>query len=117
MSLAKNYFTIKEISKITGIKPHIIRYWEKKLNLITPIRLESQHRRYTRKDIESIILIKDLLYIHGYSLNGIRKILKTKTTKQQLKDNITNTSNKKHKDILLQINEEIKKTINEIKNI
>ncbi|MGC8728378.1 MAG: MerR family transcriptional regulator, partial [Elusimicrobiales bacterium] len=66
MNLNKNYYTVQEVSDITGIKAYTLRYWEEKLKIIRPIRLNSLHRRYTRKDIENIIKIKQLLE-KGYS--------------------------------------------------
>ena len=55
MELNKNYFKVKEVVKITGIPAHTIRYWEKKTNLVRPIRLNSGHRIYTKKDIEKTL--------------------------------------------------------------
>ncbi|MEF3280740.1 MAG: MerR family transcriptional regulator [Elusimicrobiota bacterium] len=109
MTERKNYFTIREISKLTGIKPHTIRYWEEKLKIIKPIRLPSLHRRYTKKDIETILEIKDLLYLKGYSIKGIRKILG-----KNIVENHQKKSDSKYIDILKDINIEIKKILEEL---
>jgi DNA-binding transcriptional MerR regulator len=113
MELNKNYFTIREAVKLTGVASHTIRYWEKKTNLIKPIRIGSGHRRYTKKDIENILLIKDLIYLKGLSLKGINKRLKSKATleKNEQKD----LKNDKYIKLLKKINLEIKDIIQKIK--
>ncbi|MGC8867057.1 MAG: MerR family transcriptional regulator [Elusimicrobiales bacterium] len=100
----KNYFTIDEVSRITGLKKHTIRYWEKKFSIIKPIRLSSKHRRYTRLDIENIEKIKKMIS-EGFSTQGIKKAIKSKT-------NITtNPDNTNYKILLEKINKEIKEII------
>ena len=71
----KDYFTIGEVSKISGVPEYTIRYWEKAFGLIKPIRKESKHRRYTRADVDTILKIKDLIYKHKMTLEGAKKQL------------------------------------------
>jgi DNA-binding transcriptional MerR regulator len=71
----KDYFTIGEVSKISGVPEYTIRYWEKAFALIKPIRKESKHRRYTRADVDTILKIKDLIYKHKMTLEGAKKQL------------------------------------------
>ena len=106
----KNYFTIDEVEKITGVAKHTLRYWEKRINLIKPVRLPSKHRRYTRFDVETVEKIKKMLQ-EGYSLDGIRSILYSKKNK-----NTTDTQNQtdRYKKLLLDINKEIKEIINHL---
>jgi DNA-binding transcriptional MerR regulator len=102
--MEKNYFTIKEVSKIVNLPQYTIRYWENKTRSINPIKLSSGHRRYTKKDIENILKIKDLIYINGYSLNGVRKAIRT--PKDKLKS--------KNKDNSIYILKEIKEELQNI---
>jgi len=113
MELNKNYFTLKETVKITGIPPHTIRYWEKKTNIIKPIRLGSGHRRYTKKDIENILMIKDLIYLKGFSLKGINKRLKSKTTTNDENQKIYKN---KYTELLKKVSSEIKDILKKIKD-
>jgi DNA-binding transcriptional MerR regulator len=113
MNLNKNYYTIREASKLTGIKPNIIRYWEEKFKIIRPIRLESLHRRYTRKDIENILLIKELVYIKGYSLGGVKRFI---NSNNKIHLNTKSSDDSVSLKILARINKEIKELINNIKN-
>lgn len=66
---------MKEASQVTGIAPHILRYWEAKFKMLRPARRSSGQRKYTRKDIETILKIKELVQNRRYSLTGARKAL------------------------------------------
>jgi len=83
----KNFFSIKEASKITGVKPYVLRYWESEFKLLRPARRESGHRKYTRKDLELIGEIKELLYEKKFSIAGAKKCLleEKRNKKEQLK--------------------------------
>ncbi len=101
MTENKNYFTIDEVSKITGVKKHTLRYWEKRFELIKPIRLSSRHRRYTKLDIENINKIKKMIS-EGFSIEGIKKATRVKNIKL---DDLTSS---KYRVLLEEINREIK---------
>ena len=71
----KDYFSIGDIKRITGVPEYSVRYWEAEFGLIRPIRLESGHRRYTKADVFTILKIKDLIYKHKLTLEGAKKQL------------------------------------------
>ncbi len=71
----KDYFSIGDVKRITGVPEYSIRYWEAEFGLIKPIRLESGHRRYTKQDVYTILRIKDLIYKHKLTLEGAKKQL------------------------------------------
>jgi DNA-binding transcriptional MerR regulator len=71
----KESFTIGEACRVLRIEPHVLRYWETRLHAFRPMRRESGHRRYTRRDIETAFQIKDLLSGRGMTLAGVRKAL------------------------------------------
>ncbi len=73
----KLYFKIGEVSKITGVEPYILRYWESEFKLVKPFRTKSNQRLYRRKDVESIIKIRDMLYEDKFTIAGAKKKLKT----------------------------------------
>ena len=87
LSSDKNYFHISEASQIAQVPSHTLRYWEHALKLLRPTRRESGHRRYTRKDLELILKIKDLRYNKRYTLAGTKKFLLEESRKgvEQLK--------------------------------
>ncbi|WP_457574334.1 MerR family transcriptional regulator [Desulfolithobacter sp.] len=71
----KKYFRIGEVSKLVGVDPHVLRYWESEFKTIRPRRAKSRQRLYRRKDVETLLLIKTLLHEEGYTIAGARKVL------------------------------------------
>ena len=75
MVYEKKYFSIQDVVNKTNIPAYTIRYWETKFHLLRPLRLASGHRRYTQADIETLLKIKDLVLVKGYTLSGARKAI------------------------------------------
>ena len=73
----KLYFKIGEVSEITGVEPHVLRYWEAEFKIIKPQRATSKQRLYRRVDVEHILTIKKLLYVDGFTVPGARKHLES----------------------------------------
>ena len=109
----KNFFSIREASKITGVKPYVLRYWESEFKLLRPARRESGHRKYTRKDLEVIGEIKELLYEKRFSIAGAKRHLleERKNKKEQLRLDLEKDS------AAISTLRETKKTIKEILKI
>jgi len=76
----KFHFKIGEVSRILGVKPYVLRFWETEFR-ITPAKNQSQHRVYKRQDVETLLEIKRLLYEERFTIEGARLKLK-----EQLKD-------------------------------
>ncbi len=74
----RTYLTIAEIARRTQLPEYTIRYWEQKFRFIRPLRLSSGHRRYTHADIDTLLEVKDLVFVKGYSLDGARKAMAAK---------------------------------------
>jgi len=71
----KEYFRIGEVSKILGVDPYVVRYWESEFKSIKPIRTQSDQRLFRRKDLEELLLIKSLLYSDKFTISGAKKQL------------------------------------------
>lgn len=71
----KTYFRIGEVSRILGVEPYVIRYWETEFKSIRPERSSSSQRLYRKKDLELLLLIKDLLYNKKFTISGARQKL------------------------------------------
>jgi len=69
----KLYFKIGEVADITKVKPYILRYWESEFKIIKPHKSHGNQRVYRRKDVELILLIKQLLYKEKFTLDGAKK--------------------------------------------
>jgi DNA-binding transcriptional MerR regulator len=58
----KRFFRIGEVSRIIGVEPYVLRYWESEFPQIRPLRADSKQRTYQKRDLEIIMEIKRLLY-------------------------------------------------------
>jgi DNA-binding transcriptional MerR regulator len=74
----KLYFKISEVSRISGLPSHVLRFWEGEFKKINPRRTAAGQRSYTRKDIETILEIKHLLYDKKFTIDGARKYLSSR---------------------------------------
>lgn len=70
----KLYFRIGEVSKIIGVDAHVLRYWEREMDL-EPHRSNSGQRLYRKIDITEFLRIKRLVHDEGYTISGARNIL------------------------------------------
>ncbi|MCK9275702.1 MAG: MerR family transcriptional regulator [Syntrophales bacterium] len=73
----KSYFRIGEVSKLLGVEPYVVRYWESEFRTVKPIRTKSYQRLYRRKDVQELMKIKSLLYKDKYTIAGAKKKLST----------------------------------------
>jgi len=69
----KAYFRIGEVSRIVGVEPYVIRYWESEFKSVRPHRTKSDQRLYRRKDVMELLYIRHLLYDELYTVAGARK--------------------------------------------
>lgn len=68
----QEYFAIGDVCELTGLKPHVLRYWESQFRFLHPAKNRSGNRVYQRKDVELIQLVKHLLYVEKYTIEGAR---------------------------------------------
>jgi len=71
----KLYFKIGEVCELTGVKQHVLRYWETEFTILHPHRAGSRQRLYRRADVENILRIKRLLKDEGFTISGAKKLL------------------------------------------
>jgi DNA-binding transcriptional MerR regulator len=71
----KAYYSIGEACDITGLKPHVLRYWESQFEVLSPTKNRAGNRVFRPKDIELVILVKKLLYEEKYTIEGARQRL------------------------------------------
>jgi DNA-binding transcriptional MerR regulator len=72
----KLYYRIGEVSDIVGVEPHVLRYWESEFRSIRPQKSRKGQRIYSRRDVEKLLTVKELLYSHGFTIAGARKKLR-----------------------------------------
>jgi DNA-binding transcriptional MerR regulator len=71
----KTYFRVGEVSRLLGVQPYVIRYWESEFKTVRPIRTRSDQRLYRHRDVEELLMIRKLLYEENFTINGARKRL------------------------------------------
>ena len=71
----KLFYRIGDVSEITGIKPHVLRYWETEFSGLHPRKNRAGQRVYERSDVELVLAIKQLLYEQRYTISGAKKFL------------------------------------------
>lgn len=76
-SIKKLYYSISEVSKITGLKQYVLRFWETEFEQLKPAKNRAGNRIYRLSEIKLIFLIKKLLYEDKYTIEGARQKLKT----------------------------------------
>ena len=75
--IKKLYYSISEVSKITGLKQYVLRYWETEFSQLKPPKNRAGNRTYRKKDIDIVHKIKDLLYKKKFTIEGARKQMET----------------------------------------
>jgi len=72
----KKYYPIREVAQITDVKESVIRFWEQNFDELKPIKNRVGQRKYTKKDIDVIFIIKRILYDDEYKISGAQKKVK-----------------------------------------
>ena len=70
---SKLYYTIGEVAQLTGVKPHVLRYWESEFKLLKPRKTNAGRRAYTPREVRLVFAIRKLLYEERYTLEGAKK--------------------------------------------
>jgi len=82
------YLTISKTANKIGVKPHVLRFWEKNFFIINPKKKGVSGRRYySSSDIEVLILIKNLLYTEGFTIKGAVNFINDKYKNKALSNN------------------------------
>jgi DNA-binding transcriptional MerR regulator len=68
----QEFYSIGEVCELTELKPHVLRYWESQFKVLSPAKNRSGNRVYARREVELILLVKQLLYVEKYTIDGAR---------------------------------------------
>jgi DNA-binding transcriptional MerR regulator len=74
--LVKLYYRIGEVASIVGVQPHVLRYWETEFRTIRPQKSHKGQRVYSRRDVEKLLRVKDLLKNQGFTIAGAKRKLR-----------------------------------------
>ncbi len=73
----KLFFSIREVSEICGVEPHVLRYWETEFKHIKPVKKSGNRRFYRHRDVYAVLQIKHLLYHLNFTIRGAKKRLQS----------------------------------------
>tara|TARA_B100000029_G_scaffold343106_1_gene335501 strand:+ start:1479 stop:1838 length:360 start_codon:yes stop_codon:yes gene_type:complete len=105
----KLYYSIGEVSELTGLKSYVLRYWETEFSQLKPPKNRAGNRTYRQKDIDLLLNIKDLLYSKKYTIDGARSVLKGADSLNA--GNIGKTISEKQKIIVNKIRDDLKEIL------
>jgi DNA-binding transcriptional MerR regulator len=72
----KLYFRIGEVASLVGVEPHVLRYWEREFRTVRPTKSAKGQRVYSRRDVENLMRVRELLYKEGFTIAGAKKKLR-----------------------------------------
>ena len=100
---AKLYYRIGEVAGIVGVEPHVLRYWETEFRSIRPQKSAKGQRIYSRRDVETLLKVKDLLYAHRFTIAGARRKLREGGLEPVPAEATTSAEAERMRETLLQI--------------
>jgi DNA-binding transcriptional MerR regulator len=75
----KLYFRIGEVATLCRLPAYVLRFWESEFPQLKPVKSSTGQRMYRKRDVESVLRIKQLLYEQGFTISGARQQLRTET--------------------------------------
>ena len=97
--MKKLYYSIGEVSDITSVEPHVLRYWETIFKQLTPRKNKAGNRTYKEQDITLILKLKELIQDKKYSTAGAQKYLENEQNQDENKVNDVDLSFETIKDL------------------
>ena len=77
------FFRIGDVSQLSGLEAYVLRFWEGEFPSLSPKKTSSGQRQYRRKDVETVLEIKRLLYDEGYTIAGARKAMRARSRRKK----------------------------------
>ncbi|HBR86252.1 MAG TPA: MerR family transcriptional regulator [Candidatus Marinimicrobia bacterium] len=106
--IKKLYYSIGEVSKLTELKPYVLRYWETEFKQLAPPKNRAGNRTYRQKDIDIILQIKDLLYNRKFTIKGaITQFSSGEKAKEMVGQQETAISDENNSEILVKVKQEL----------
>jgi DNA-binding transcriptional MerR regulator len=112
----KLFFKIGEVCEITDTQPYVLRYWESEFPALAPAKNSSGQRIYRRKDIETVLRIKQLLYEEGFTIAGAKKRLESEmsgrgTTPREPEEAAAPAEGDKTREVLREVKDQLREML------
>jgi len=92
-NIKKLYYSIGEVSEITGLKQYVLRYWETEFSQLKPSKNRAGNRTYKSHDLDLISKIQTLLYKRKFTIKGARQYLKDRDEPSNVSEKVVQISN------------------------
>ncbi|HSY90383.1 MAG TPA: MerR family transcriptional regulator [Candidatus Binatus sp.] len=92
----KLYFRIGEVATLCHLPAYVLRFWESEFPQLKPVKSSTGQRMYRKRDVESVLRIKQLLYEQGFTISGARQQLRTESKSDKSQTAIPFPSNSAH---------------------
>ena len=110
--IKKLYYSIGDVSQMTGLKQYVLRYWETEFSILSPEKNKAGNRRYRKEDIKIIRHIKELLYDKKFTIRGAKQYLKDYYKNQDSNSSIVNISSQMvDREFLMDLKEKLEETL------
>jgi DNA-binding transcriptional MerR regulator len=76
LAIDEGLYRIGDVSRMTDVKPFVLRYWETEFPMLEPVKSPRGHRLYRQEDVDLVLRIKRLLYDEGFTIAGARRHLR-----------------------------------------
>jgi DNA-binding transcriptional MerR regulator len=111
---AKLYFRIGEVAELVGVEPHVLRYWEREFRAIRPTKSAKGQRVYSRRDVENLMRVRELLYREGFTIAGAKKKLQRAGVEPRGEGDLDSRGTAKLREQLLAMRGEIEAFLEEL---
>ena len=103
----KLYYQIGEVATLVGVEPHVLRYWEGEFRSVRPTKSLRGQRVYSRRDVEQLRVIRELLYTKGFTIQGAKKALRAKGLEPHDADDPALVASHRAREALVDIRREV----------
>src|SRR5215472_7184279 len=110
----KLYYRIGEVAGLVGVEPHVLRYWEREFRSIRPTKSAKGQRVYSRRDVENLLRVRELLYGQGFTIAGAKKKLRDKGLEPEEPNDPTLAQNARMREQLEALKSEIEAFLEEL---
>jgi len=87
--LEKLYYSIGEVADMLGVSKSLIRYWENEFDFLNPKKNKKGDRRFTKENIQQLLIIFELVKERGFTLDGAKQEIKTTRKRLLTKQDVT----------------------------
>jgi DNA-binding transcriptional MerR regulator len=113
----KLFFRIGEVAEIIGVEPHVLRYWETEFKAIHPEKSRKGQRVYSRRDVDTLLRVKDLLYGHRYTIAGAKRKLRGEGVEPIDEADPAHKEARRLRETLLEVRRDLELAIREIEDL